>query len=370
MKTLTQQNLEDLLTGAVILGAGGGGEVSEGREMIDAAFAAGKTFDLVSVDEVSDDALICTPYLLGAITPMSAEEAQLYDGLEDSDTNPLLQAYTEFQDHLGQEFYGTTACELGGSNTVAAFFPAVMNGHKIIDADPAGRAVPEITHSTYCLAGLPAAPIYAVNQFGESFLLNKVKDDQRAETLVRALSRVSCNSIAAIDHALPMRNLRNVLIPGTISKAIKLGEICRQAIAKGADSAAAVAAAGDGMVLFSGEVSEVTYATEEGFTIGEITLSDGVATMAVSVKNENMVCTLDGVVVATIPDLICFFDKGTGEPIANPDVVIGQPVAVVILPAPFPFTTEKGLAIFGPTYAGVRSAFVSPLDLPSEITLE
>jgi DUF917 family protein len=185
-----------------------------------------------------------------------------------------------------------------------------------------------------------------------------------------AFSRVSCNSIAAIDHALPMRNLRNVLIPGTISKAIKLGEICRQAIAKGADSAAAVAAAGDGMVLFSGEVSEVTYATEEGFTIGEIALSDGVAIMAVSVKNENMVCTLDGVVVATIPDLICFFDKGTGEPIANPDVVIGQPVAVVILPAPFPFTTEKGLAIFGPTYAGVRSAFVSPLDLPSEITSE
>ena len=39
MKTLTQQNLEDLLLGAVILGAGGGGEMSEGREMIDALFA-------------------------------------------------------------------------------------------------------------------------------------------------------------------------------------------------------------------------------------------------------------------------------------------------------------------------------------------
>ncbi len=361
MKTLTQQNLEDLLLGAVILGAGGGGELSEGREMIEAAFAAGRSFDLVSLDEVPDDALVCTPYLLGAITPMSAEEAQLYDGLKDSDTNPLLQAYTEFQDHLGQEFYGTTACELGGSNTVAAFFPAVMNGHKIIDADPAGRAVPEITHSTYYLAGLPAAPIYAVNQFGESFLLNKVKDDQRAETLVRALSRVSCNSIAAIDHALPMRDLRDVLIPGTISKAIKLGEICRQASAEGKDTPAEVAAAGNGIVLFSGVVSKVKYATEKGFTVGEMTVTDGKATISVTVKNENMTCTLDGAVVATIPDLICLFDRQTGAPIANPDVVDGQSVAVVILPAPAPFTTEKGLAVFGPAYAGLVGPFVSPL---------
>lgn len=362
MKTLTQQNLEDLLLGAVILGAGGGGDISEGREMIETAFAAGKTFDLVSLDDVPDDALICTPYLLGAITPMSVHEAQLYDGLDESNINPLLQAYSEFQAHLDQEFYGTTACELGGSNTVAAFFPAVMNDHKIIDADPAGRAVPEITHSTYYLAGLPAAPIYAVNQFGESFLLNKVKDDRRAETLVRALSRVSCNSIAAIDHALPMRDLRQVLIPGTISKAIKLGEICRQAIAEGRVSAVAVAAAGDGMVLFSGKVSAVNYTTEEGFTIGEITLIDGKSTMSVTVKNENMVCRLDGAVVVTVPDLICFFDMQTGTPIANPDILDGQSIAVVVLPAPSPFTSEKGLAIFGPTYAGVQDTFISPLD--------
>ena len=365
MQQLDRQNLEDILFGAVILGAGGGGDIAEGRAMIDAAFAAGKTFDLVSLDEVPDDALICTPYLLGSVTPLTPEEDRVYDGLMDADTDPMLQAYAEFQEHLGQDFYGTTACELGGSNTAAAFFPAVMNGHKIIDADPAGRAVPEITHSTYYLAGLPAAPIYAVNQFGESFLINKVKDDQRAETLVRALSQVSRNTIAAIDHALPMRDLRDVLIPGTISKAMHLGEICRKAMASGAHAAAHVADAGDGAVVFSGIAGDVTYRTDQGFTVGQIVLAGrGDHTgrqMTISVKNENMACWLEDTVFATVPDLICLFDTKTGAPVANPDVTPNQAIDVVILPAPVPFTSEKGLTIFGPSYAGIDAAFQSPL---------
>ena len=363
MQRLTRQNLEDILLGAVILGAGGGGEIAEGRAMIDTALAAGKTFDLVSIDEVPDDAVICTPYLLGAITPINSEEEVLYAGLTESDTNPLLQAYAEFQDHLGTEFYGTTPCELGGSNTAAAFFPAVMNGHKIIDADPAGRAVPEITHSTYYLAGLPAAPIYAVNNFGESFLIDKVKDDQRAETLVRAISQVSRNTVAAIDHALPMRELRGVLIPGTISKAMRLGEVCRSAMELGQDVAAEIAKAGGGAVVFCGTTSSVIYKTDQGFTVGDIVLTQGAQSMRISIKNENMACWLDGKVLATVPDLICLFDTETGTPVANPDVTEAQNITVVVLPAPTPFTSPKGLSVFGPKYAGVNTPFVSPLAL-------
>lgn len=362
MTELTRQNLEDILLGAVILGAGGGGDMQEGMALIDQCLAAGKTFDLVSVDDVPDDALICTPYLLGAISPMTPEEERLYAGLAQTDQHPMLQAYAEFQDHLGQEFYGTTACELGGSNTAAAFFPAAMNGHKIVDADPAGRAVPEITHSTYYLAGLPAAPIYAVNQFGESFLIDKVKDDQRAETLVRALCQVSRNDIAAIDHALPMRDLRDVLIPGTISKAMKLGEVWRESAAANANPALAVATEGRGAVVFEGIVEQATYKTDQGFTVGQIDIAASSGeTMRISVKNENMACWLDGAVYATVPDLICLFDTDNGTPIANPDCSAKQAITVVILPAPEQFLTDKGLSIFGPNYAGIDAKFRTPL---------
>lgn len=358
MTVLTRQNLEDILHGAVIMGAGGGGDIEEGRELIERALAAGKEFDLISVDDVPDDALICTPYLIGAITPLTPEEEKLYAGL-DLVADPMLQAYAEFQTHLGQEFYGTTACELGGSNTAAAFFPAVMNGHKIIDADPAGRAVPEITHSTYYLAGLPAAPIYAVSPFGESFLINNVRDDQRAETIVRSICTVSQNNIAAIDHALPMSQLRDVLIPGTVTQAMKLGEVWRKA---GSNAPNAVAEAGRGALVFQGTARAVHYETVDGFTVGDIhiTASNG-DSMRVSVKNENMACWINDAVYATIPDLICLFDSDTGAPIANPDSKENQNVTVVILPAPEPFLTAAGLTSFGPHYAGIEADFHTPL---------
>ena len=357
MRDLSRQDLTDILNGAAILGAGGGGDLSEGLEMIDHALAAGKRFRLVSVDEVPDDAVICTPYMLGAISALSPEEEALYEDLPNSETHPILTAYDKFQQYLGVEFYGTTPCELGGSNTAAAFFPAAMNDHFIIDADPAGRAVPEITHSTYYMAGLPAAPIFTANAFGETFVLEGVKDDKRAETLVRTLSVVSRHDIAAIDHALPMAELRDVLIKGTITQALELGAATREASQGGGDVAQIVAEKSRGAVVFCGIVERCEYRVEDGFTLGDIMIKGGDGhidqVMHVAVKNENMVCRINGDVLATVPDLICLFDQSAKSQISNPDCRVGQKVSVVVLPAPEPFRTQLGLSIFGPKYAGV-----------------
>ncbi len=369
MQCLSHQDLKDILSGAVIMGAGGGGDLSEGLNLIQHAFDAGKTFRLASLEEVPDEALICTPYMIGAISPLSDEEERGYAHLPKSETHPILVAYEKFQDYLGAEFYGTTACELGGSNTAAAFFPAAMNDHFIIDADPAGRAVPEITHSTYYLAGLPAAPIFTANEFGETFVLEGLCDDQRAESVVRALSRVSRNDLAAIDHALPMQNLRNVLIPGTISKALQLGRTWRMARENDNDSIACVAEHGQGLAAFEGIVSRAHYKTQDGFTLGEIEIKGSGSfngrNMKVSVKNENMACWLDGKVYATVPDLICIFDTRTQAPIANPDCAVAQSVTIVILPAPEAFRTPKGLKTFGPAYAGITEPYAWPGALPA-----
>jgi len=360
IKELSQQDLQDILLGATILGAGGGGDIEEGKALISQAHDAGKKFRLRSIGEVPDDALICTPYLLGAISPMTAEEELEYGGLDRSDTQHIMIAYKEFQAYLGRTFYGTTACEMGGSNTAVAFYCAAMHDHFIIDADPAGRAVPEITHSTYYFDGLPASPIFAANEFGETFIINNVKDDQRAETLVRALCQVSRNDIAAIDHALEMRVLKNTLIPGTISKALSLGRMWRESQTQ-SNLPEIMAKAGGGLVAFKGLVNNVEYRTVDGFTKGTIEI-DGIKnytgqTFKIMVKNENLVGWLNSQVRVTIPDLICLFDTTNGQPISNPDVCVGQQVAVVLLPAPVEFTSAKALSVFGPSYAGIDETY-------------
>ncbi|WP_424988365.1 DUF917 domain-containing protein [Microbulbifer sp. S227A] len=357
MQTLTRQDLEDILYGAAILGTGGGGEISEGLAMIDDALARGKQFNMVSLDEAPQDALVCTPYMLGAISALPPEEERLYARLPRSGKPEILAAYSRFEDYLGRKFYGTISCELGGSNTATAFYAAAMSDAYIIDADPAGRAVPEITHSTYYINGLPAAPIVMANEFGEAIICENVIDDARAEHVVRALSKVSRNNIAAIDHALEIREIRDAIIPGAISLALDMGRAWREARDAGQDTSATIARQGGGFVAFRGAVSASDWETRDGFTFGNVSI-DGAGDFAgkayrIWLKNENMVGWLDNEVHATIPDLICMIDTDSGEPVTNPNYYQGQQVAVVVLPAPAPFTTARGLEAFGPRYAGL-----------------
>ena len=361
MKTLTRQNLEDILCGAAILGTGGGGELTEGLNLIDDALSKGKAFKMVTLDEAPQDALVCTPYLLGAISALPDSEERLYDRLPRSNEPTILAAYTRFQKYLGREFYGTISCELGGSNTAVAFYAAAMSGHYIIDADPAARAVPEITHSTYYINGLPASPIVMSNEFGEVIICENVIDDMRAEHIVRALSKVSRNDIASIDHALEIREIRHAVIPGAISMAMETGMVWREACKSGADVAQVIADQGKGFVAFRGIVGENDWKTEGGFTIGNISIS-GVGKFdgnyyRIWLKNENLLSWLNDEVHATIPDLICLIDTDTGAPVTNPNYHKGQNVAVVILPAPKAFTVPKGLEAFGPAYVGLDQEY-------------
>ena len=358
MKKLSRQDLEDILKGAAILGTGGGGELSVGLAMIDDALAKGREFTLVSLDEAPPEALVCTPYMLGAISALPPEEEQLYARLPRSGVSSILAAYERFEAYLGKKFYGTICCEMGGSNTATAFYAAAMAGAHIIDADPAGRAVPEITHSTYYINGLPAAPIVMANEFGETIICENVLDDARAEHVVRALAKVSRNDIAAIDHALEVREIRDAVIPGTISRALRLGRAWREARAERRDVGDTVALEGKGLVAFRGVVGANDWKTEDGFTIGNISINGGEGfegdTYRIWLKNENMIGWLNGAVHATIPDMICLIDTDTGAPVTNPNYSEGQRVAVVILPAPKPFITPKGLEAFGPSYAGLE----------------
>ncbi len=356
VKTLDKQDLYDILYGCTILGTGGGGEMEEGLDFIDEALKLGKEFKLVDVDDVPDDALVCTPYMLGAISPLPEEEKKVYNRLPRIEQQPIMLAFDRLKKYLGSEFYGTISCEMGGSNTALSFYVAAMSGGLIIDADTAGRAVPEITHSTYYLNGLPASPIFLANVFGETMILENLIDDERAEQVARSLSMASRNDIAVIDHALEIKTVRNAVIKGAISYAHKLGKEFRKAKQDKKDVARKIADIGNGFVAFRGKVENFSWKTGEGFTIGDLliqgTQNYSGNTYKIDYKNENMISWLNNEVHATIPDLICLIDTDNNEPVTNPNHKKGMNVAVIILPAAKEFVSEKGLKIFGPKYLG------------------
>lgn len=361
MIELTQQDLYDILYGCTILGTGGGGSLEKGLERIDEALAKGKRFRLVSFDEAPDEAWIAIPYMCGAISPSTPELEAQYAGLPELDEPMPYLAYKALEQFVGAEFYGVMSTELGGGNTAEAMYVGAWLDKFILDADPAGRSVPEIQHSTFFINDLPVYPLACANMFGDVVIIPHVVNDLRAEALVRALAVASKNRIGVADHPAQASTLRNAVIKGAITYAWKLGTAARLARNARQPVAPLIAELGGGRVLFQGVVSRSGYQTVEGFTVGDVYIQGlGVYRSSeyhIWFKNEHMIAWRDGDVDVTVPDLIIVFDDVSGEPVINPYFKDGQPVTVIGLPSAPEWRTHRGLHEFGPRHFGYDFEF-------------
>jgi len=353
MRTLTWDEIDDILVGATIMGCGGGGELAEGRELMRRAYEEGRAVALAAPDEMPDETLVACPYGVGGLT--LGDEAA-YAGLSWAKEHPAVLAVRALGAHLGREFGALITGELGGTSIADAFYPAAMLGLPAVDADPVGRAVPELEHSMFNLHGVPIVPQAVVNELGDTVIITTVADDRRAEALVRALAVASRNVVWVADHAMPWGRMKDVVIPGAVSLAKNVGRAFRQAVAAGEDTATAVAAAAGGGVLFRGLVSASSWEEKDGFTWGEVEIAGhgayAGAAYRVWFKNENLMAWRDGEPDVTAPDLICCFSGETGQPITNPNHEVGRAVTIVGLPAAAAWRTERGVAVLGPRHFG------------------
>ncbi len=356
MRTLNREDLVNILYGAAILGTGGGGSLTEGIELIDEALAAGKTFRLASFDDLAPEDLIGTPYGCGAISPLTEAERKKYARLPEAQENFYILCMKQMEAYMGKELKAVISTELGGHNTATALYCGAMADKLIVDGDPAGRSVPGLQHSTYYLHNVPMCPISVMNKFGEGAVVTSVFDDERAEDLVRALAVVSQNIVAVMDHVNTAEVLKNAVIRGAISQSEAIGKAFLTAKAQGGDFVSAVTEAGKGKPMFRGVVTKSTYETRDGFTFGDTEIRGAGEyaghTLRVWYQNENIISWLDGEIFVTVPDLICLFDLDEKMPQLNPYAREGENVAVIALPAPNEWTTQRGLEIFGPRFFG------------------
>ena len=103
---------------------------------------------MIELDDVPDDVMIASPYQAGSISPLTEEDLKKYADLKVIKEMPSLVAFKALGDFMGESFYATISTELGGHNTAVGMSVAAKLGIPIVDADPAGRSVPELQHST------------------------------------------------------------------------------------------------------------------------------------------------------------------------------------------------------------------------------
>jgi uncharacterized protein len=353
MRELSWQDVEDILVGATVLGCGGGGDLEEGRELMRAAYEAGRAVTLAAPDELPAAALVMCPYGVGGLTVGDAAE---FAGHPWAEEHPSVLAVRALGEHLGRPAAALITGELGGTSISDAFYPAALLGLPVVDADPVGRAVPELEHSLFYVHGAPIAPQAVVNEIGDTVIVTRVADDHRAEALVRALALASRNLVWVADHAMEWSRMREYVILGAISLAGRVGAAHREAHACGGDEPAAAVAAAAGAVRFRGRVESASREERDGFTWGEIHAAgegdDAGASYRIWFKNENLMAWRDGVVDVTAPDLICCFSAASGQPVTNPHHEAGDRIVVAGVPAPKAWRDPEAVRTLGPAHFG------------------
>ncbi|WP_029076202.1 DUF917 domain-containing protein [Kaistia adipata] len=353
---LTSEDLRDLAVGAAFLGTGGGGNPYVGRLMAQQCLDEGLTIELIDPADVPDDALVIPTAMMGAPTVLveklpSGEEA--------------LNSFKSLEKHLGRKAFATMPIEIGGINSTIPLVVGARLGIPIVDADGMGRAFPELQMETFGVYGVPGSPMYVSDEDNDSTLI-MAADNKSMEWLSRmvAIRMGGCAYIA--EYSMSGADVKRTAVPNTMTLAMRIGRCLREAKANHQNPLDALIALmpqtlyHHARVIFSGKLVDVQRETRNGFAIGRARIdafTPWKGTMQIEIQNENLIATVDGVVKAIVPDLICIMDSESAEPITTEELRYGQRVTVVAVAVPEIMRTPEALAVFGPRCFGFDQPF-------------
>lgn len=323
-RILTLQDVEFAIKGGSVFACGGGGWVEHGRELGTMAVTIGRP-ELVSLDEVDDDAWIATAAAIGAPGGLTDWEMLGID---------YVKAVSLLEDALGEPLYGLIIGQNGMSSTMNAWLPSALLGTKVIDAVGDLRAHPTGDMGSIGMANSPEPMIQTAvggnrekNQYIELVTRGATA---KVSPILRKASDMSGGFIASCRNPLRASYVRNNAALGGISMALSLGQAIAAAEKKGGNAVVdAICKETNGSILAAGKVTANTLQyTDEAFDVGIIEVGSGADLVRIHVMNEHMaVENAHGERLATYPDVITTLDTN-GRPISAGQVAVGMDILV------------------------------------------
>lgn len=258
VKKLSAENLTDLVDGAAIFSAGGGGDPSVGHNIVEMLMEKRFPVHLVDPLEVPDDEMVINFACVGATASVA------YHG------EAALKTLMTLEEFLGKKAYAVIPVELGGFNTLVAVDVAARRGIPIVDADGAARAVSEVHLKVYTLDDIPLTPMTIADIDAQNVVLIKqTLDFMAAERIARTLAAEWCQTVYTAHRVLTGAQVKTAPALGTLSNAMRIGMLLRKAV----DPLNAVLKETNGFKLFEGVVSAVERETKAGFTWTNTTMN-------------------------------------------------------------------------------------------------
>lgn len=353
------QDGEDLILGCLILGTGGGGKAERGLKLIEDALTEGLELSWVDADEIPDDALTVQPYGMGSVAPVSEETLQeiAQAGLEEKmGLRSMTEAIKELSLYLGKPIGGIVPAEPGAANLPDPLVSGARLGIPVVDGDYAGRCIPEEMQTTPFLTGKKSYPFVSVDRWGDITICKQTQNPLMLERIGKMLAVAAYEGTSIAATPLPGKEMKEILVRGTISLCMEIGRAVRAARKAGSDPIEAVLKVTGGWRLFEGVVRRKDWEDRDGYMFATIFVSGSGAyeghELKVWVKNENHISWLDGRPWVCSPDVVTLaYEDGTGT--SNTTIAEGEKVVAIGMKGVEAFRTPFGLDhAAGPRYFG------------------
>jgi DUF917 family protein len=324
-RILVARDVEAAVKGGAVFAAGGGGWADHGRMLGTAAVNAGQP-ELVSMDEVPDDAWIATAAAIGA--PAGTTEWQML-GVD------YVKAVELAQRELGAPIYGLMIGQNGKSSTLNGWLPAAVLGTKVVDAVGDLRAHPTGDMGSIGLANSPEPMIQSAvggNRSNNAYIELVVRGaTARISPILRRAADMSGGFIASCRNPIRASYVKKHAALGGISLALALGDAILAAEPKGGAAVIdAICTQMKGEIIGQGKVERkaVQYTTE-AFDIGTIRIGAGNSQLVLHVMNEYLAVEDAGRErLASYPDVIATLDRD-GVPVSVGEIRDGMELLVL-----------------------------------------
>lgn len=324
-RILNLKDVEAAVKGGSVFACGGGGWAAHGRELGTLAVTIGRP-ELVSIDELTDDAWIATAAAIGAPGGLTDWEMLGAD---------YVKAVQLVQDALGAPIVGLIIGQNGMSSTLNGWLPSALLGTKVVDAVGDIRAHPTGDMGSLGLASSPQPMIQAAaggNRAKHAYMELVVRGaTAKVSPVLRKASDMSGGFIASCRNPVRASYVREHAALGGISHALALGEAILAAESNGPAAVVdAICKVTQGAIIGSGKVVRNTLKyTDEAFDVGVVEIGSGAQRCLIHVMNEHMaVDDAHGARIASYPDVITTLDS-EGRPVSAGNLKEGMEILVL-----------------------------------------
>jgi DUF917 family protein len=321
-KTLNSQSLLDILNGATILAAGGGGPVQTGKSLLQSMTAHDSFPQLISLDEISDSSRVGVPVAMGSC-------ATLLENILDLQ---MLKALDRFRQLVGN-LDAIIPVETGQVNTLAVLYTSARTGLPVLDGDGTGRSIPEFKNTVFYSANVDPNPCVMIDSVGNEVIINarSVEDlDRLGRTIDAEMGGFNGTACFPVSGA----KIKQIAVPGTISQCEKLGRSLRENPTS--DPINQLTRENGGFLLIKGIIEKIESRVAHGHDYGTLFVSGfgemRNVTVKVAFKNEGLIAYKNGKPAVISPDHIFMIDLFTHMPVTFTDATEGLAVGVLALP--------------------------------------